>query len=41
MAAHAGVVSVLYYALSPRWLGSTGDISKEACDEAGIQSHGQ
>jgi len=41
MAAHAGVVSVLYYALSPRELGSTGDIRKEACDEAGIQSHGQ
>ncbi len=33
MAAHAGVVAVLYYALSPRGLGSTGDLRKEARDE--------
>jgi hypothetical protein len=41
MAAHAGVVAVLYYARSPRRLDSTGDMKKEAYDEAGIQSHGQ
>src|SRR5713101_571847 len=34
--------ALCYTTLSlPRWLSSTGDISKEACDEAGIQSHGQ
>ena len=33
--------SLCYTTLSPRWLSSTGDMSKEAYDEAGIQSHGQ
>ena len=32
MAAPAGVVAMLYYARSPRGLGSTEDIRKEACD---------
>ena len=37
MAAHAGIVAVLYYALSPRGLDPTEDIRQEARNESAFR----